>query len=83
MNNRLNANERKHLAVIKSMPCSVCGEYGPSDAHHIEQHKQYLCIPLCRSCHTGSNGIHGDKHMWRVMKMTELDALNQTLAKLL
>jgi len=84
MNNKLNAKERKHLGMIKSLPCAVCDAPPPSDAHHIEQHKQYLCIPLCKDCHQGSlNGIHGQKNMWRVMKMTELDALNKVLGQIL
>jgi hypothetical protein len=84
MNNKLNARERKHLGMIKSLPCVVCDSPPPSDAHHIEQHKQYLCLPLCKDCHQGSlNGIHGQKNMWRVMKMTELDALNKVLGQIL
>ena len=84
MNNRLSTKERRHLATIKEMDCAVCGQAGPSEAHHIEQHKQYLCVPLCSDCHRGKhNGWHGEKGMWRVRKMTELDALNETLAKLL
>jgi len=84
MNNKLNAKEREHLARIKEMPCGVCGEHGPSEAHHIEQHKQYLCIPLCPDCHRGShNGWHGSKAMWRIKKKTEMDVLNETVATLL
>lgn len=83
MNNQLTAKERKHLARIKSMPCSVCGAAGESEAHHIEQHKQYLCIPLCESCHRSSfNGIHGQARIWKVLKKTEQSCLNDTLAKL-
>ena len=84
MNNRLTAREREHLARIKSMPCAVCGQPGPSEAHHIRQHVQMLCIPLCQSCHTGPhNGIHGAQGMWRVMRMDELDALAKTIEALI
>ena len=84
MNNKLSAKERRHLATIKAMDCAVCGAAAPSEAHHIEQHKQYLCIPLCPDCHRGPhNGWHGAKAMWNIRKMTELDALNDTIAKLL
>jgi hypothetical protein len=84
MNNKLTAKERKHLEQVKSLPCSVCGGGGPSQAHHIEQHKQYLCIPLCQDCHTGSfNGIHGQKRIWDVLKKTEMSCLNNTIQKLL
>ena len=84
MNNKLTPSERRHLQKVKSLPCGVCGAAGPSDAHHIEQHKQYLCIPLCRDCHQGShNGIHGEKRIWSVYKKTELSVLNDTIKTLL
>ena len=72
--------EREHLALVKSQPCAICGAGGPSDAHHIEQQQHFLALPLCRDCHQGSkNGIHGQRNIWRVMKQTELTALNQTI----
>ena len=84
MNNRMTNRERTHIARIKEMDCAVCGRSGPSDAHHIEQHQQYLCIPLCKDCHQGSlNGIHGQKRIWSVYKETELSALNKTIEKML
>lgn len=84
MNNRISAKERIHLARIKEMPCGVCGAHGPSDAHHIVQHKQYLCIPLCKDCHQGSfNGIHGQQRIWKAYKLNELSVLNDTINSLL
>lgn len=84
MNNKLSQKERLHLARVKELPCSVCDTPGPSEAHHIEQGLQYTCVALCPDCHRGSfNGIHGQKRMWSVMKMNELDALNVTLKRLL
>jgi hypothetical protein len=83
MNNKLTATERLHLARVKDMPCGVCGQAGPSDAHHVEQHMQYLCIPLCKDCHQGShNGIHGRRSIWNVMKKNELSVLNETIRRL-
>ena len=83
MLNRLTDKERKHLAWVKDQPCSVCNAPPPSEAHHVEQHKQYLCIPLCPDCHRGSrNGWHGQRVMWSIMKMTELDALNEVVRRL-
>lgn len=83
MNNRLTQRERKHLAAVKEMPCGVCGAAGPSDAHHIEQGLQFLCIPLCKDCHQGShNGIHGRKSIWNATKKTELSVLNDTIETL-
>jgi len=84
MNNSLNAAERKHVGKVKELPCAVCGQEGPSDAHHIKQHRQYTVVALCKSCHQGSiMGIHGQKRAWAIAKMDELDALNQTLKDLL
>lgn len=84
MNNQLTAKEKKHLLSVKELPCGVCGASPPSDAHHIKQHLQYLCIPLCKDCHQGSyNGIHGQRKIWNVMKKTELTVLNDTIQKLL
>jgi hypothetical protein len=83
MNNQLNKTERQHLGRVKELPCSVCDVPGPSDAHHIEQGLQYTCVALCKDCHQGSfNGWHGQKRMWKIKKMGELDALNVTLERL-
>lgn len=84
MNNKLTQAERRHLAAVKSLPCSLCDAPGPSDAHHVRQHRQYTCVALCKECHQGSMmGWHGEKTMWRIKKMDELDALNVTLRRLL
>lgn len=83
MNNKLNNKERLHLARVKELPCSVCGASGGSEAHHIVQGLQYTCVALCESCHRGPlMGLHGQKRAWAIHKMTEMDALNETLRKL-
>jgi len=83
MNNKITASERKHLARVKSLPCSVCNAPPPSSAHHVRQHRQYTCIALCYDCHQGSKmGWHGEKIAWKIKKMDELDALNITLQRL-
>ena len=83
MNNKLNAKERLHLALVKSLPCSVCDAPGPSDAHHVKQNRQYTCVALCKSCHQGSlMGWHGQRRAWAIAKMDEMDALNITIMRL-
>jgi len=83
MNNKLNKEERIHLALIKELPCSVCDAPGPSEAHHIKQGLQYTCVALCVDCHRGPVlGLHGQKRMWAIKKMDGLDALNVTLKNL-
>lgn len=75
--------EKAHLEAVKSLPCSVCDAPGPSAAHHIRQQCHRTCIALCRDCHQGwKNGWHGQKAMWKVKKMDEIDALEVTLARL-
>lgn len=84
MNNKLNAKERLHLARVKELACSVCDAPPPSEAHHVQQHSQYLCIALCESCHRGPfMGWHGQRRMWAIKRMTELDALNVTIERLM
>jgi len=76
--------ESDHLAAVKELPCSVCDEPGPSEAHHVRQGSHFLCIPLCPDCHRGSIlGWHGQKRAWIIRKMDELDALAKALARLL
>jgi hypothetical protein len=84
MNNKLNQKERLHLARVKDLPCSVCNAHGPSEAHHFKQGLQYTCIALCVDCHRGPVlGLHGQKRMWAINKMDEIDALNITIMRLL
>lgn len=84
MNNKLNKAEREHLVRVKSLPCSLCDAPGPSEAHHVEQGLQYTCIALCTDCHRGPIlGLHGQRRMWAIKKMAEIDALNITIRRLL
>jgi len=84
VNSKLNAREREWIGKVKEQPCSVCGQSGPSDAHHIKQGRHYTVVALCKSCHQGSKmGWHGEKAAWHIAKMDELDALNITIERLL
>ena len=84
MNNSLTAKQRAHVGRVKELPCSVCDAPPPSDAHHVKQHRQYTVVALCKDCHQGSIlGWHGQKRMWAIKKMDEIDALNVTIERLL
>lgn len=75
--------EREHLARVKSLPCSVCDASGPCDAHHIKQGQHFTVVALCESCHRGPVlGWHGQRRMWAIKKMSELDALAVTIQRL-
>jgi hypothetical protein len=83
LNNNLTVKQREHIGKVKSLPCSVCDAPAPSDAHHIEQALQYCVVALCKDCHQGSTmGWHGQRRMWKIKKMNELDALNVTIERL-
>jgi len=80
MNSSFTKAERTYVGMVKEQPCSICGQAGPSDAHHIKQGRHYTVVALCKSCHQGSKmGWHGEKAAWRIAKMDELDALNETI----
>lgn len=78
----LTAAEREHLGRVKSLPCSLCDAPAPSAAHHINQGQHFTCVALCYECHQGHNGWHGNKSLWRIRKMDELDALAVTVERL-
>jgi len=76
MNKSYTKKEMRHLQKIKSLPCCVCGDNAPSEAHHVRQESAYYCVPLCVDCH---RDIHGMKRVWKVMKLDQLDALALTM----
>ena len=76
--------EKEHIQRIKEMRCVVCSHPGPSECHEIKQGQWYTSMPLCADCHRGSvNGLHGQKRMWNIYKLDEIDALALTIERLL
>jgi hypothetical protein len=75
--------ESAHLEAVKSVGCVVCDAPPPSAAHHVVQGDHYTTVALCWECHQGKQGIHGDKTLWRIRKMDEWGALNETLRRVL
>ena len=73
--------ESAYIADVKRCACVVCGAPAPSQAHHVVQGDHFTTCALCPDCHGGpgyQHGWHGDKSRWRVAKMTELSAINET-----
>jgi hypothetical protein len=83
-NKRTSAAERLHLTAVKELPCSICDEPAPSEAHHIDQSSAWTCVALCPECHRGEEmGWHGRRTAWRIYKMEPLDALGVTIQRLM
>ena len=80
--------EKKYMNRVAELPCVCCGVTGVQ-LHHIREGQgmaqrasNFLVVPLCPDCHTGPSGVHGDKSMMRIQKMTELDMLAKTIEAL-
>ena len=80
--------EKQWMNRVAELPCACCGEHGVQ-LHHIREGQglsqrasNWLVVPLCPGCHTGPSGVHGDKTMMRIHKLTELDMLADTIRKL-
>lgn len=85
--------ERDYHELVASMPCALfsrLGEIqpGPTTVHHIragqglsQRAGHFLVLPLCHEAHQGKNGIHGDRALWRIAKVDELDLLDETIER--
>lgn len=83
--------ERQHLDRVASLPCVLCLELGqqqqsPTNIHHVREGQgmsqrasNFLTVALCRDCHQGPKGLHGDKTMLQIAKVDELDLLAKTI----
>lgn len=79
-----NVFERAHIAKVKALPCSVCDAAPPCDAHEVKQGQWFTAVALCKSCHQGPLlGWHGQRRMWALKKMDEIDAMAVTFGRLL
>lgn len=84
----MTGTERVWMARVAALPCSLCGDHGVQ-LHHIREGQgmaqrasNFLVVPLCPDCHNGPLGVHGDKTMLRIKKVTELDLLANTIEAL-
>lgn len=76
---------RDYMALVKRVPCVLCRllvkkQETPTEAHHprdgvglAQRSGDFCTIALCRECHTGPMGVHGDRTYLRMTKVTEWD----------
>ena len=83
-------NAKQYLAEVHLLPCVLCQAIGleqtsETQAHHVrhgngmgQRAADWNVCALCRDCHKGKNGLHGDRQRFRQAKWDELDALAAT-----
>jgi len=77
-------DEKQHIENVKSLPCSVCDAAAPCECHEVKQGQWWTSIALCTDCHRGPIlGLHGQRRMWIIKKMDEIDALAVTIQRLM
>lgn len=86
--------ELRHLIRVRGLPCVLCTLLGTpqtshTTAHHIREGQgmsqrapDMLTVALCRECHQGKQGIHGDRTLLKIAKVSELGLLALTLEAL-
>lgn len=84
----MSAAGKRHMGRVAALPCACCGAHGVQ-VHHIragqgmsQRASDFLTVPLCPDCHTGPNGLHGNRSLMRIYKLDELDMLAATIERL-
>ena len=81
-------DEKHYLDRVANLSCAVCGAEGVHIHHAREgqgmaqRAQNWLAIPLCPTCHTGPQGIHGDRRLLKARKVDEMDLLANTIERL-
>lgn len=76
--------ERAHIERVKSLQCSICDSFEPSEAHEQKQGQWFTSVALCSECHRDPvMGWHGQKRAWLIRKVDMLNALNVTVRRLM
>lgn len=74
--------EQAYVAIVASLPCSVCDLPGPSEVHEEAQGNWFSACALCTSCHRGSLlGWHGQKRAFLLRKLSILDVIAITVRR--
>lgn len=74
---------KRHIEAVKQLCCVICGQPGPSDAHHCisgrygsRKASDFQTIPLCKAHHQdGPEAIHQNKAAWEAANGPDTDYL--------
>lgn len=88
--------EKAHMDRVASLGCFLCRQLGygatPAQVHHIREGQgmaqrasSWLTVPLCDRHHANSSpdGIHGQRKAWKLAQLDEIDALSDTIERLM
>jgi hypothetical protein len=82
---------RDYIGHVKSLPCVLCTLLGQKQetvthAHHprfgqgiSQRASDWLVAGLCKDCHQGKLGVHGDRTLLRIAKVEEMDLVALTV----
>jgi hypothetical protein len=79
----------EHLALVRALPCIVCGAPPPSETHHPREGQgmgqkadDHQAISLCAACHrTGRHAFHRiGKRSWEALYGPQLEHAERTRA---
>jgi len=80
-------SEKSYMNRIAAQSCVLCGCEGV-ELHHVregqgmaQRAQNWLVVPLCPTCHRGSQGIHGDRRLLKAQKLDEIDLLALTIER--
>ena len=87
---------RRHMGRVAALGCFLCREIGyghvEAQVHHIREGQgmaqrasDFLTVPLCERHHANysPDGIHGQRRAWKLAGLNEMDALADTIERLL
>ena len=78
--------------IVGQLPCVLCRrlnltQRSPTEVHHdtvsagmAQRAGDFLVAALCRECHRGPHGVHGDKQRLHNAERDEFDLVNKTIA---
>lgn len=84
---------RTYHEAVANLDCVLCGAIGQSQAartevHHLrsdagmgQRSHHFNVAALCEDCHRGTMGIHGDRSLLRIAKVSERDLADMTAEK--